>query len=44
MVYSNDTIANFVKSAGALAINGVQYAPDLDLMQRLDPGGANAQV
>lgn len=44
IVYDNDTVANFIKSAGALAINGVQFSPEHAVMDVLDPTGASAQV
>lgn len=44
VVYDNDTVANFIKAAGALVVNGVQYAPDHALMSLLDPTGTSAQV
>jgi len=44
VVYDNDTVANYVKSAGALVINGVQFSPERAVMDVLDPTGANAQV
>ena len=41
IVYHTRYFAQLVKATGAAVFNGTKIVPDLPLMRRLDPGGAN---